>query len=73
MALSGTNSKGKIARLCTLMRENILSGRLKPGASLPAQRELGRRHNVSEATVAAGLGRLVQEGLVVRIHGRGGC
>ena len=71
MALSGTNSKGKIARLCTLMRENILSGRLKPGASLPAQRELGRRHNVSEATVAAGLGRLVQEGLVVRIHGRG--
>ena len=71
MPASVTGQTSKIGKLCTLLRADILGGRLKPGAPLPPQRELGKKHGMSEATAAAGLGRLVEEGLVIRVHGRG--
>lgn len=64
-------SKGKMANLCALLREDIVRGRLCPGALLPTQKELARKFGVAEATAAAAVGRLAAEGLAIRIHGRG--
>lgn len=71
MPVTTPNPKGKIARLCALLREDILQGRFKPGALLPAQSELSRKYSVAEATAGAAVGQLAAEGLAVRIHGRG--
>ena len=71
MRAGQTKIKGKIAGLCALVRKDILSGRFAPGSLLPAQSELGKQYSMAESTVSAAMGRLVHEGLAVRIPGRG--
>src|SRR4051812_33215605 len=44
---------------------------LEPGASLPSERELAERYGIARMTVRTELDRLVGDGLVYRIHGRG--
>lgn len=44
---------------------------LAPGDALPGERQLGVDHGVSRITVRAAIGQLVNEGLLVRIHGKG--
>lgn len=61
----------KMSRLLTELREEILSGRMKPGQRLPTQIELSNRHTVAQATAAGAINQLVHEGLVVRISGNG--
>jgi GntR family transcriptional regulator len=43
----------------------------EPGASLPSERELAERYGIARMTVRTELDRLVADGLVYRIHGRG--
>lgn len=58
-------------RIESLIRNKIVSGRLRPGEKLPSEEELGRHHGVSRITVRNALGRLEQEGLIFRDRGRG--
>ncbi|MGW1305762.1 GntR family transcriptional regulator [Streptomyces sp. NPDC002514] len=51
------------------LREQIRSGQLPPGASLPTSRELADRFGVSTKTVGAGIDILKAEGLVVGEQG----
>ncbi len=59
------------AQMASDLRQEITEGRLKPGASLPSEAELGRLHEVSRITVRKALQSLEQEGLVVATTGKG--
>jgi len=48
-----------------------VSGRLQSGEKLPSEEELRRHYGVSRITVRNALGRLEQEGLILRDRGRG--
>jgi GntR family transcriptional regulator len=48
-----------------------LIGSLEPGASLPSERELADRYGIARMTVRTEVDRLVADGRVYRIHGRG--
>jgi GntR family transcriptional regulator len=56
-------------QLREIMSELIAT--LEPGASLPSERELAERYGIARMTVRTELDRLVGDGLVYRIHGRG--
>lgn len=49
-------------RLCSELRDAVLTGRLAPGARLPASREMARDLGVSRNTVLDAVGQLVAEG-----------
>jgi GntR family transcriptional regulator of arabinose operon len=53
------------------LRNDIGSGRHRPGARLPSEAELTRRFNVSRMTVVKAIHQLQQEGLLVRRAGSG--
>ncbi|MCL6477281.1 MAG: GntR family transcriptional regulator [Peptococcaceae bacterium] len=53
------------------IREQILSGRLKPGDPLPTEIQLGAKYGISKMTVRNGLKLLVDEGLIESYRGRG--
>ena len=46
------------------LRSAILEGRLKPGARLPATRDLARQYGLSRATVVTAFEQLKSEGYV---------
>ena len=56
-------------QLREIMSELIAS--LQPGAPLPSERELAERYGVARMTVRTEVDRLVAEGRVYRVHGRG--
>lgn len=58
-------------QLYEILRKQILSGELAPGALAPAESELTARHQVSRTTVRQVYDILVKEGLVYRQRGRG--
>lgn len=58
-------------QLNEVLRTQIQSGELAAGQSIPSERELCEQFGVSRATVRKALDALVQEGLLVREHGRG--
>lgn len=49
----------------------IASGELRPGARLPAERDLAAEYGVAYMTVRRAAGELRERGLIVTIHGRG--
>jgi DNA-binding FadR family transcriptional regulator len=53
------------------LRRQILQGELKPGASLPGERELSERLGVSRLTLRAALTELQAQGLIEKVHGAG--
>jgi GntR family transcriptional regulator len=54
------------------LREQIISGTLKPGDRLPTEPQLVEQHGVSRNTVRLATGLLVNEGLVEHVPGRTG-
>lgn len=58
-------------QLKNILKNQILSGALKPGDHLPSENELGQVYKVSRITVRQAINALVQEGLVYRQQGRG--
>jgi GntR family transcriptional regulator len=55
----------------SVLRDEVAAGRYAAGAPLPTEEALVRRFNVSRITVRRALERLVQEGLIYRVPGRG--
>ena len=53
------------------VREGILTGRFRPGTSLPGERELSETLGVSRLTLRSALAHLEAEGLVRPVHGSG--
>lgn len=54
-----------------ILREQIATGALKPGVSLPTENELCHQYHVSRITVVKALNDLSHEGLIQRIQGKG--
>ena len=53
------------------LRQEITSGRLKPGDRLPSSRELKETLGIANATVHAAIKVLRDEGLIYSVQGRG--
>lgn len=53
------------------LRQQIERGELKVGDTLPSEREYAEQLKVSRMTVRSALDKLVNEGLLLRQHGRG--
>jgi GntR family transcriptional regulator len=53
------------------LRQQLAAGRVAPGARLPTEEALVRQLGVSRITVRRAMERLVQEGLIYRVPGRG--
>ena len=58
-------------RLERFLRDQIQTGALKPGDSIPPESQLAQQFSVSRMTVRQALSRLVFEGLIERQRGRG--
>lgn len=58
-------------QVAEVLREQIISGHLKPGTQLRSEPELAAELGVSRGTLRAAVQRLVDEGLLTRLHGRG--
>ena len=59
------------AALRDRLKNDILSGRRRPGDKLPSENEFTQTLGVSRITVRQALGDLRNEGLVVKTHGKG--
>ena len=71
MAINPLSGQALYRQLADLLRRDIYSGVLKPGAQLPTERELMDRHSASRNTIRLALGELTNEGLIVSSRGRG--
>lgn len=60
----------KHSQLREILRHRVES-ELPTGAMIPSERELADRYDVSRLTVRAAVGRLVDEGLLARVPGKG--
>ena len=58
-------------QLGQLIQEQINQGFLRPGDQLPSEDKLCKRYGISRTPVRQAIAKLVHEGLLVRIHGRG--
>jgi GntR family transcriptional regulator len=65
--LSGRSPKGE--QLRSILEDLIAT--LRPGDSLPSERELAERYDLARMTVRAEVTRLAAEGVVERVQGRG--
>lgn len=67
---NGATIAGQVA---DFVRSHIRSGALPPGQEVPSTRVLAGRWDIDPATIQSGLSRLVKEGLLLRVVGRGTC
>ena len=65
------NGKPKYFSLMEQLRNDIVSGAIRPGEKLPSENELSQRYSLSRHTVRKALGILEQDGYVEAFHGRG--
>ena len=61
----------KTQRVYLLLRDQIVSGELAAGARLPGEPTLAEDHEVSRVTIRRALGRLAEEGLIIKRAGSG--
>ena len=66
-----TTSKAKYYTLMEALKEQILSGTIKPGQKLPSENELTREYALSRHTVRKALALLENEGYITAQHGKG--
>lgn len=60
----------KHAQLREILRR-VIERELTPGSPIPSERELAQRYGVSRLTVRSAISRLVYEGLLTRVRGKG--
>ncbi|WP_158892146.1 GntR family transcriptional regulator [Amycolatopsis anabasis] len=60
----------KHAQLREILRR-MVERELPPGSPIPSERELAERYRVSRLTVRSAIGKLVEEGLLSRVRGKG--
>jgi len=72
-SVSGTITDGVVPKHEQLRQLllRMITEELSPGDMIPGERQLCTDHGVSRITVRAAVGQLVNEGLLVRIHGKG--
>lgn len=58
-------------QLADELRTKILSGEWQPEQRIPSENELNQIYSISRMTIRQVLGKLVDEGLVFRVHGKG--
>jgi GntR family transcriptional regulator len=58
-------------QLAELIKEQIRSGELRPGAQLPAERALSEQHAISRMTARQAISYLTREGTLIARHGLG--
>jgi GntR family transcriptional regulator len=58
-------------QVAEVLREQIVGGHLRAGTRLSSEPELATELGVSRGTLRAAVQRLVDEGLLTRLHGRG--
>src|SRR5947209_2166214 len=61
----------RVTQTARRIEQDILSGKLASGDSLPSERELSAEMGVSRSVVREALGRLASLGLVRSVHGSG--
>ena len=54
-----------------LLREQIAAGRYETGQRVPSEKELCKQYGVSRTTVRQAVGKLVSEGLLHHLKGKG--
>nr|WP_286672229.1 GntR family transcriptional regulator [Cohnella hashimotonis] len=59
------------AQIESYVRDQIRSGKWKPGKRLPSENQLCKQFDVSRITIRGAMDKLVEEGVVFRIQGRG--
>jgi GntR family transcriptional regulator len=59
------------AQLAECLRESIETESPDPGARFPGEIELAREHGVARVTVRRAISQLVEDGLLVRVQGKG--
>ncbi|MEC3982456.1 GntR family transcriptional regulator [Amycolatopsis sp. H20-H5] len=60
----------KHAQLREILRRTV-ERELPPGSPIPSERELAQHYHVSRLTVRSAIGKLVEEGLLARVRGKG--
>jgi DNA-binding GntR family transcriptional regulator len=58
-------------QLAQVLRDDIESGRLGPGAPLPSESSLVQEHGISRDTVRKAMDLLRADGLVITVQGKG--
>lgn len=58
-------------QLADTLREQIVSGKIKPGDKLPSETEMIKQYNLGRLTIRDALSILVNEGLLEKHHGKG--
>ena len=58
-------------QLADTLREQILSGKIKPGDKLPSETEMIKEYKLGRLTIRDALSILVNEGLLEKHHGKG--
>ncbi len=71
LLLDGAGDKSKHLSLYEALRDAIVAGRLRPGARLPASRDLARQLGLSRGTVVGAYDALVAEAFVRGARGAG--
>ncbi len=69
--MEGVPKKLKYCKLMDDLKEQILSGRIRPKDKLPSENELASEYGVSRQTVRKALSVLQNEGYIYAEHGRG--
>ena len=70
-AAARTGATSKYGAVAGALRDQIRSGRYRPGDMLPSEPELSRQFGVSRHTVRAALRSLYERGLIQSQRGRG--
>jgi DNA-binding GntR family transcriptional regulator len=58
-------------QLAALLRERIISGELPAGRVIPSETTLSQEYGLARSTVVKALTALEDEGLIIRVQGRG--
>lgn len=69
--LDPEDSRSPSKQIADQLRSAIASGRLRPSAKLPSQKQLSERYGVARETVKAALRQLAAEGLITSRQGSG--
>lgn len=57
-------------QLKDILVEKIENGQLEPGDTLPGERVLAEQYDISRVTVRKSIGNMVEEGYLIRSHGK---
>ena len=71
MTVDARSDRAVYLQVADIVRNDIVQGRLKPGADLPSEKNLGQTLDVGREAVRQGLGVLRSEGLITTSRGFG--